>query len=111
MSGNALAQLLPLLLIVVIFWLLIIRPARRRQTAMAELQRSVTPGTEVMLSSGIFGTVQSVEDDVVTLSVSDTTTLRVHKQAINQVVRQPKSSAPAAPEDGPSGASAAPPAG
>lgn len=110
MSGNALAQLLPLLLIVVIFWLLIIRPARRRQNAMAELQRSVTPGTEVMLNSGIFGTVEAVEDDVITLAVSDATSLRVHKQAITQVVRPPESTEPA-PEDGPSGASAAPPAG
>lgn len=110
MSSNALAQLLPLLLIVVIFWLLIIRPARRRQTAMTELQRSLAPGTEVMLSSGIFGTVRSVEDDVVTLAVADMTTLRVHKQAITQVVRPTDHADPAA-EDGPGGASAAPPAG
>ena len=86
MGGNALAQLLPLLAILVIFWLLIIRPARRRQSALTDLQRRLAPGTQVMLNSGIFGTVESVDADVVRLAVSDATTLRVHREAVAKVI-------------------------
>ena len=86
MGGNALAQLLPLVAILVIFWLLIIRPARRRQSALTALQSSLAPGTQVMLNSGIFGTVESVDADVVRLAVSDATTLRVHRQAVAKVI-------------------------
>jgi preprotein translocase subunit YajC len=86
MDGRAIAQLLPLVLIALVFWFLIVRPQRRRAAALADVQRSVQPGTEVMLNSGIFGTVESVEDEVVSVRVAPSTTLRVHRQAVARVV-------------------------
>ena len=107
MDANALAQLLPLVAIVGIFWLLVVRPARRRQAALTAVQSSLRPGLEVMLNSGIFGTVESVDADVIRLAVSDAATLRVHRQAVAQVV-QPADDNLAAPDDQPPGASAEP---
>ena len=107
MDANALAQLLPLLAIVAIFWLLVVRPARRRQSALTALQSTLQPGSEVMLNSGIFGTVESVEADVIRLAVSDAATLRVHRQAVAQVVG-PAEGAATAPDDVPPGASPGP---
>ena len=106
MEANALAQLLPLVAIVAIFWLLVVRPARRRQAALTAVQSSLRPGSEVMLNSGIFGTGESVEADVIRLAVSDAATLRVHRQAVAQVVEPAED--PTAPDDQPPGASAGP---
>ena len=52
---------------------------------MGSMQRALTVGDEVMLTSGIFGTVQAVEDDTISLLVADGVTLRVLRAAIGKV--------------------------
>jgi preprotein translocase subunit YajC len=90
---EQLVSLLPIIGIALLFWLLIIRPQSRRQKAVVAMQSQLQPGTEVMLSSGIFGTLEQVEDDHVVLRVADGVVLKVVKGAVANVV-------PAAEEDG-----------
>lgn len=63
------------------------RNGKKRQAAQQELQSSVRPGAEVMLQSGIFGTIDSIdeENNKVTLR-SGSSTLVVHRNAVTQVV-------------------------
>ena len=65
-ENDLLGTLFPLLLIVLAFWFLVIRPAKKRQQEMTRIQNSVAVGSEVMLGSGIFGTVVSVGDETLT---------------------------------------------
>jgi preprotein translocase subunit YajC len=81
-----LAGLLPFVLLALIFWLLIIRPQRRRQQELSKTQQTLGPGTEVMLGSGIFGTVTSVEDDRVHLEIAPGTVVTVARQAVVRVI-------------------------
>ena len=81
-----LAGFLPFVLIAVVFWLLIIRPQRKRQHDLASTQSNIALGTEVMLGSGIYGTVASLDDDTVRLEVAPGTTVKVARQAIVRVV-------------------------
>jgi preprotein translocase subunit YajC len=85
-TNETLGTIFPLLLIVLAFWLLVIRPARKRQQDMTRIQNSVTIGSEVMLGSGIYGTVVSVGDDTLSLSVAPGTEIKVAKQAVVRVV-------------------------
>ena len=89
MSSKDLGTLLPLLLIVLAFWVLVIRPARKRQQAMSQIQNSVNIGSEVMLGSGIFGTVVSVGDETLTLRIAPGTEIKVAKQAVVRVIEAP----------------------
>lgn len=73
-------------LLVVAFYLLIIRPARTRTQAAARLQESLAPGLEVMTTSGMFATVASIEDAAVVLEVSPGVTMRFAKAAIARIV-------------------------
>ena len=73
-------------LLVVAFYLLIIRPARTRTQAAARLQDSLAPGLEVMTTSGMFATVASIEDGAVVLEVSPGVRMRFAKAAISRVV-------------------------
>ena len=86
MSTDQLAQALPLLLIVLAFWFLVIRPARKRQHDTARIQSSVDVGAEVMLGSGIYGTVVAVADDTLQLEVASGTTMKVARQAVVRVI-------------------------
>ncbi len=85
-QDNFLGTIFPLLLIVLAFWLLVIRPARKRQQEMSRIQNSVAIGSEVMLGSGIYGTVVSVGDDTLQLAVAPGTEIKVAKQAVVRVV-------------------------
>lgn len=80
------ASLLPFVLIVLVFWFLVVRPARRQQQKLAATQSAVTVGGEVMLGSGIYGTVTSIGDETVELEVSPGTRIKVAKQAVVRVL-------------------------
>ncbi len=88
MTVDELVGLLPLLLIIVFFFLFVIRPARTRQREAAELQRRLTPGQQVMTSAGLFATVTAVEDDVVVLETAPGVTSRWARQAVARILDQ-----------------------
>jgi preprotein translocase subunit YajC len=73
-------------LLVLAFYFLILRPQRKRQQAMQQTMNAISPGTRVMLGSGLFGTVISVGPRQVVLEISPGTELTVLKQAISKVV-------------------------
>ncbi|MCI0686879.1 MAG: preprotein translocase subunit YajC [Sporichthyaceae bacterium] len=85
-GGSTLGFLLPLVLMFAIFYFLIIRPARMRQRQAAQVQSSLTPGSQVMTTAGLFATVSSVEDDAVVLEVAPGVHSRYAKQAVLRVI-------------------------
>jgi preprotein translocase subunit YajC len=90
-----LASLLPLVLIVGVFYFLILRPQRRRQQSIAATQATLQPGAEVMLSSGIFGRVASLDDETVGLEVAPGTTVTVSRAAVVRVLEPHDDARPA----------------
>lgn len=83
---DSLGALLPILLIGVVFYLLIMRPARNRQKQQQQLLSALAPGTKIMTTAGIFGTVMSVDDDEITLEVAPGVVVRLVKAAVARVV-------------------------
>jgi preprotein translocase subunit YajC len=80
------STLILIALMVVAFYFLIMRPQRKRQQAIAKTLSELTPGTRVMLGSGLFGTVVGVGQKQVVLEISPGTELTVLKQAVSRVV-------------------------
>jgi preprotein translocase subunit YajC len=83
-----LANIAPLVLIIAVFYFLILRPQRRRQLALASTQATLQPGAEVMLTSGIFGRVASLDNETVQLEVSPGTVVKVSRAAVVRVLDQ-----------------------
>lgn len=83
---NDWASLLPFVLIVLVFWFLVVRPARRQQQKLAATQSAVSVGSEVMLGSGIYGTVSSVGDETLQLEIAPGTSVKVARQAVVRVL-------------------------
>lgn len=81
-----LGVLLPLILIIVAFYFLVLRPARVRQQGFLKVQSEVTPGARVMIASGIFGEIVSVGDDTIELRVAANTVITVKRQAVAQIL-------------------------
>lgn len=79
---EAVAQLIPLILIVAVFWLLIVRPARKKQQAMRQLRSSVDIGDTVLLGSGMYGEITAVTDDGFHIAIAPGVVVRVHRDAV-----------------------------
>lgn len=76
--------LVPIVLFAIIFYVLLIRPQRRREKEHAELLKRLKPGDEVVTSSGIIGRVTSVKEDRVILRSEDAK-LEMLKSAVVQI--------------------------
>ena len=81
-----LGVLLPLLLIILAFFFLVLRPARARQQAFLKTQGELAPGTQVMIASGIYGEIVSLTDQTVELRIAENTIVTVKRQAVAQVI-------------------------
>ena len=73
------------LIAVLIFFLF--RNGKKRQAAQQEMQNNLRPGAQVMLQSGIFGTIESVDEEENRVTVrSGDSSIVVHRNAIGQIV-------------------------
>jgi preprotein translocase subunit YajC len=63
-------------------WFFVIRPQQRRVRVHQSVVASLNEGDEVMTTSGIFGTIKSMDGDVLRLEVAPGIELRVVKGAI-----------------------------
>ena len=86
-GGSGAFTFIPLILIVLVGYFLLIRPARMRQRKAMENRAAVTPGVEVTTTAGLLATVTSVneEDDTVTLEIAPGVQARFVKSAIARV--------------------------
>jgi preprotein translocase subunit YajC len=82
-----LVSLLPLVAIALLFWLLLVRPASRRQKELSRMQASLKVGDEVMLTSGIFGTLRETDDDHVRVEIAEGVTIKVARGAVGTVAQ------------------------
>ena len=88
---ESLSTLLPILLIGVVFYLLIMRPARNRQKKQQQMMSALQPGSRIMTTAGIFGTVVEIDDDNASIEIAPGVTIRVVKAAIGRVLDEPES--------------------
>ena len=96
-------QLLFPLLLVAMFVLLIVLPARQRkklQQQQTEMQNSLTVGTPVMTTAGLHGTVAGLGEKTVDLEVAPGVVVTFARPAILEV-RRPALGTPAAGDEGP----------
>jgi preprotein translocase subunit YajC len=81
---------LPLMLVALfgaMWWMS--RRNRKQQESQAAFRDNLQPGQEVMTIGGLYGTVVSVDGDVITLEISPGVTSRWTKPAIKQLVESP----------------------
>jgi len=90
-----LAGLLPILLLVVAFYLFLVRPSRRRTDEARKVNDALRLGAEVMTTAGLFGTITALRDDQVELEIAPGVRVRYVRAAIARVV-EPEDTMPEA---------------
>ncbi|MEO1516558.1 MAG: preprotein translocase subunit YajC [Bacteroidota bacterium] len=83
-AANPLAQFGPLILIVVVFYFFFIRPQSKRQKEQKSFADNLQKGDEVVTSSGLYGKINKIDGDVITLQVDTKTFIRFTRSAISK---------------------------
>jgi preprotein translocase subunit YajC len=87
-TGPAmLNQLVLFLFVVVIFYLLMVRPQQKKHREHQRLLRSLKSGNKVITNSGIHGLISNVKDKTVILKVSDNVKIEFEKSSIIEVAQ------------------------
>ena len=82
------STLLLIVAMIALFYFLILRPQKKRQQKMQETLNSLTPGTDVLLASGVFGTIVEIGERQAVIEVSPGVHMTVLKQAISRVTTE-----------------------
>lgn len=106
-AGGGLLSFLPFVLVFVIFWLLVFRPASKEKKQREEKIRNLKKHDRVITNAGIHGTVVALDADNITLRVDDKNNVRIvfSRSAVWQVnpegaAAPPAEEAPQAPATG-----------
>jgi preprotein translocase subunit YajC len=87
---GGLAQLLPLVLIIGVFYVLLIRPQQKRQRQLQETIASLKIGDRVITNGGIIGVITTVRDSSFIIRTADKSILEVARTAIADLDREPE---------------------
>ncbi|MFH1644332.1 MAG: preprotein translocase subunit YajC [bacterium] len=80
------AQLLPFILIGVVFYFFIIRPQTQRRNALAKMIETLHVGDKVITTAGIIGTIWRIEDNSFILELFDGNKIEILKGAITSII-------------------------
>jgi len=79
---NPLMSFLPLILIILVFYLFMIRPQMKRQKEMRNFREALSKGDKIITTGGIHGKILSVGDNYVVIETEGETKLRIDKSAV-----------------------------
>ena len=84
-------QLIVFAALIGLMYVMLILPQQRRVRRHQALTASLQPGDEVMTTAGIYGTITSIDGDIITLLVAPSVELRIAIGSIGQrVVDEPE---------------------
>ena len=92
-GGGGFAQLVPLILMFVVFYFLLIRPQQKRAKEHQNMLSNLKRGDQVITNGGMLGKITGISDKTATLEVAEKIRLRVLRSHIagKQSEFEPKS--------------------
>ena len=81
-GSNPIMAFLPLVLLIVIFYFMLIRPQQKRAKEHRTMLTALKSGDKVFTEGGLRGTVVAVDDAKVVLRVADNAKISFNKSAI-----------------------------
>ncbi len=87
---GALGGLLPMLLIIGVFYMLLIRPQQKRQRQLQETISQLKIGDRVVTTGGIIGTITQVKDSSFLIRSADKSILEIARTAVAGIDEEEK---------------------
>jgi preprotein translocase subunit YajC len=83
-----------ILFLLLALWLLLIRPAQRRQKQQQALLASIEVGDEIVTAGGLYGTVKALQDDEVRVEIAPEIEVRIARRAVAGIVSDKETAEP-----------------
>lgn len=84
-GGNPLMQILPLVLIIAVFYFFMIRPQVKKAKDQKKYIEALKKGDKILTIGGIYGKIIDMRDDgTILMEVEDGSKMKISKNAISQ---------------------------
>lgn len=85
-QGDPLMSFLPLIILVVLFWFMLIRPQMKRSKEHREMLGKLAKGDEVITSGGVAGVVRDIGENYLTVEIAENVPVKMQKSAVISVL-------------------------
>jgi preprotein translocase subunit YajC len=85
-QGDPFMSFLPLIILVVLFWFMLIRPQMKRSKEHREMLGKLAKGDEVITGGGLAGVVREIGENYLTVEIADTVAVKMQKSAVVSVL-------------------------
>lgn len=83
-GGSAFTSFIPLLLIIVVFYLFFIRPQLKKQKDARKYREALKKGDRIVTIGGIHGKIAEVQEKTFTIEIAPDVRVRIEKSAVAQ---------------------------
>ena len=85
-SSNIIQLLVPMALMMVIAYVILIRPQRRKQREHEDRVKRVKAGDRIVTNGGVHGTIAAVKDHTFMMKIADNVKLEIEKSSIMRIL-------------------------
>jgi preprotein translocase subunit YajC len=87
-NNQQLVQLVPLILVFVVFYFLLIRPQQAQQKRYREMLGRLKKGDRVLTRGGLYGVIVEIKDNQLMLELAQNIRVRAERAAVQSVVNK-----------------------
>lgn len=85
-SGPGLLDFAFPIILLVLFYVMLIRPQQKRAKAHRNMQSALAKGDEVVTDGGLMGKILEINDNAITVQIADNVDVKVRREAISSVL-------------------------
>ena len=83
---NALFQFAPLVILVILFYFMLIRPQMKRAKEQKQMITSLAKGDEAVTNGGLAGKIVNIGEAYISLEIADNVVIKIQKSAVTSVL-------------------------
>jgi preprotein translocase subunit YajC len=86
---GGLVQILPIILIFVVFYFLLIRPQQQRAKEHKKLLDDLKKGDAIITQGGMYGKITNIADQIITVEIADKVRVRIARSHVAGLAASP----------------------
>jgi preprotein translocase subunit YajC len=83
-----LGALIVIVVLLALFWIILVRPQRRRTKEQTDLIESLEEGDEIVSAGGLYGVIREIEGETLHVEIADGLVVRMARNAVVGLVEE-----------------------
>jgi len=85
--GASIALIILIILVLLVYSIFNYRSVKKRRKYFEDLHKSISVGSEVIFSNGIYGKVKRIQDDYLDIEIKSGAILKVSRYAVSEIIK------------------------